>query len=148
MDTCADLVDYAVEWKQRAAREYAEYGSRAGKPGLKPLAISLAAQEKEHVGALGEIKRRGNLDLVFRAPSGPLPEVPGPAPERGLSRPASEFLKLVLRNVDASIAVFVFLENHAVDSGVSELLRRLAEEARRTRVMVASRHDLETLGDA
>lgn len=146
VSTCADLLDFAVDLKQGAARKYAEYASRAGMPGLKPLAASLVAQEKEHADALGGIKLRGNLELVFVSPRGPSPEVPSPGPDPGAIRPASEFLRLVLRNVDASIAVFSFLEAHAVDGGVSQILRRLAEEARRTRVMIASRLDLETLG--
>ncbi len=150
VNSCADLVDLAMESKQRAARQYADYGSRSGIPGLKPLLASLAAQENEHAAALGEIKRRANLDLVFRAPVGPMPDLPETSadPADASSLPAAEFLGRVLRNTDASIAVFSFLESHSQDRDISESLRRLAEEALRTRVMVASRHDLETLGGA
>jgi rubrerythrin len=147
VNSCADLVDVALELKRKAAREYAEYASRAGKPDLKPLMVSLSALETEHAEILGEIKRRGDLDLLFRSADGPMPGEPS-APPATPDRPTSELLAQALRNTDASIEVLSFLEAHATDAGVSGLLRRLADEARRTRVMVASRHDLETLGGA
>jgi hypothetical protein len=143
--SCADLLDLLLHARRRAARDYVE-GTRTAKPALKPFIASLAAQESEQADALAELGRRGDLERLFRAPGGEIPVLPARTAQQADPGAAANPLDLALRNCDAWIAALAFLESHAADTEVAQALARLAGEARRTRIMVASRLDLETLG--
>ncbi len=140
------ILDYAIEREKEAREMYVGYAARTDRKGLRSLLLTMADQEKWHEQNLRELKSGKPAASIFS----------GSAQDIGLSQYTveesyspdmgyQEFLLLVIKKEEKSMALYSRLEAMAADDESKLLFKGLAEEEKRHKALAQDRYDLEIL---
>lgn len=141
------ILDFAIEREKEAREMYVSYAARTERKGLRSLLLTMADQEKWHEQNLRELKTGKPAASVF---SGAAPQDIGLSqytveesysPDMGYQ----EFLLLVIKKEEKSMALYSRLEAMASDDESKLLFKGLAEEEKRHKALAQDRYDLEIL---
>ena len=141
------ILDFAILREREAQEMYLGYAARTDRKGLRSLLLTMADQEKWHEQNLRELKSGKGTASIFSGSVLQDIEISKYTVEQTYSPDMGyqEFLLLVIKKEDKSMALYSRLEAMASDEESKLLFKGLAEEEKRHKTLAQDRYDLEIL---